>query len=380
MSDTTQVTLPDGRVVDAPCAPQAWWLKDGTSGYVDPNLLAPDPKQPRQDMSLSELQELKTSIGEKGVREPIAVTPRELAPWVELDQAHNNLPFIVVSGHRRRLSAILANVLAVPVRVIVYENEAEYSLDASILNKGRADLTPLEVGMEILNLRNKGVTIDKIAKAFGFAAPAIYTRLNLTRLTPPIQSLLNSGLPKGKKLSVIVAGELGSVKAPTVDELEELQIIFKSDTDTVSEQELIPATEFDEYTEDQLRFEIQKVFLAVIKNRHLPANRACAFIQEHRMQLEAAKRSTGKKPERFQPRKRKEILRNLTAMVSGSTAVDWSPGEFERIFEGDTTQEAEQYRLMIHKAATLFNDLEKILQRIVDTKKHGDAVVLKLRA
>lgn len=381
MTDLVDVTLPDGEVVTISKVPESWWTQNRASGYVDPKLLAPDPRQPREEMGNFELQELALSVKERGVSEPIVVTPRGLAPWVELEPEYVNLPFVVVSGHRRRKSALLGEVAAVPIRIRIYSTKQDYLLDASVLNKGRADLTPLEVGREIVTLRESGVTVEKIGKAFGLTPPTVYSRINLTRLTRPIQELLDPKVAKKDRLPVAVAGELGSVASPTVEEIAELHVLFKSEIHSASiHAGCIPKSDFYDLDEDGRRFEMQKILLAVLKSRQLSAARSMNFIHEHKLQLEAAQTNKGPKTDRFEPRKRKQIIANLANEVGGTTVIDWTPDEFRHIFDAASVEEVEKYRLMIHRAATLLSDVEELIKAVIKAKAPSSVSAARRRA
>src|SRR3989344_5990876 len=378
------VTLPDGKVVSVSNSPETWWTTDNGSGYVDPRLIAPDPRQPREHMDTVELAELTQSVGERGVRDPPTVTPLKLAPWAEVAPEHKALPFIIVSGHRRRMASLDAKLEAVPIRVVIYKNKEDYLLDASILNTNRARLTPLEQGREIVRLRDNGVTLEKIQKSLGCSGTHIYNRINLTRLHPAIQDLFKPTLTEKKRLSVTTAGELGSVGSPSVEELEELNVLFLIEIKAAREPGLVPKKDFtfdsvesEEARAELRRFELQKIFLAVIRHRHLDAARAKELIIEHKLQLDTAQENPGKKTRRFEPHKRKEILTNLTREVSGSTVIDWTPNEFRRIFENATDEEVERFRVMFHRAAGTLVDIEELLKKVRDEKRAESSKVTR---
>jgi hypothetical protein len=283
------------------------------------------------------------------------------------------------------MASLDAKLEAVPIRVVVYTCKEDYLLDASILNTNRAKLTPIEEGREIVRLRDNGVTLEKIQKSLGCSNTHIYNRINLTRLHPAIQTLLKPTLTEKKRLSITTAGELGSVGAPSLEELEELSVLFLIEIKAAREPGLVPQKDFgfdnigsEEVRAELRRFELQKILLSVIKHRHLDAGRAKELIIEHKLQLEAMQESPGKKTERFKPSKRREILANLTREVSGSTIVDWTPNEFRRIFEFSTDEEIERFRVMFHTAAGTLSDIESLLTKIREEKRKENSTVTKL--
>jgi len=363
-----RVQLPDGKTVTVSDDPVTWWIEDGASGYINPRLLAPDPKQPREHMNDSELAELAQSVGERGVRDPITVTPLSLSPWIEVSEGDKNLPFVIVSGHRRTRSALLSGVVAVPIRVVVYATKQDYLLDASVLNKDRADLSPLEEGREMLRLSDNDVTQERIGKSLGKSIAYVRGRIALTQLHPALQRLLDPALPKTQRLPVTYASDLGGIEGPTVEELEELLVVYKTDIQSSPLQgKALPTFNVSDLEPDELRFELQKVLLSVILRRDLSAARATELIQEHKLKQREA-RGKSQDTQRFKPSKRKEVMDNLAASVMASTVVDWTPHEFERIFENSKWDEVNGFRQKLNEAGQNLVDISRLLQRICDKK------------
>lgn len=362
------VTLPDGKSVQVSDSPEPWWTQDGKLGYVHPSLIAPDPNQPREYMDPAELQELTESVSERGVREPIPVTPRSLASWSKVADEHAKLPFLIVTGHRRRASSLEAKLEAVPIRIVVYEDEEDYLLDASILNTNRANLTPIEEGREIVRLRERGVTLEKIRRSLGKSMTHVNNRINLTRLHPLLQKLIDPRLPPKERFSIVTAGDLGSVDAPTIAELEEMHVIFDREIRAARSPGLVPKLDVTELMEDELRFEMQKVLYVVIEHRSLNVERSRQLINEHKLQQAVARGKPQGESSRLEPRKRKGVLSRLVSDVTGSTVVDWTPDEFRRIFAAATPEEVEKFRQMFHMAGRYFADWTELLAKIGQEK------------
>jgi hypothetical protein len=370
------VVLPTGDKVKISPIPEPWWTQATMSGYVSPSLIAPDPKNPRRYMSKDELEELRDSIRTLGVRQPLILTPRSCAPWAKVDPKYEHCFFLAVSGHRRNECALSVGVGAVPVQIAIYPSEKEHRLDMSVFNYGRAPLTHLDQGYEIVNLRNLGWTIEELCKSFGHkSAPPLYMRINLTQLCPELQAKLDPELPKEKQLGSTVGGALGGLKSPTADEIEEL---FQAFEDVVPREAVTDRQLLEDESEDNLRFLLQKLLFEVIVRRGLGSVRALEFIRERSLKLEAVKSAPGKKTERFQPRRRKDLMESLVTGVEESLVHDWPQSEFSRIFELSSYEEVSAWVERMKAASLLFKGLEDVMKKILAGKKPSRPEVVQL--
>ncbi|MAG12294.1 hypothetical protein CL630_00575 [bacterium] len=368
------VTLPDGSDVEVSETPLEWWTKPNKSGFVRTNMLAPDPKQPRRHINSERLKELHKSIASCGVRETITVTPLSHVPWATIDSEHNDAFFLIVSGHRRWNGACLGELSAVPIRVIIYESEKDHRIDASLLNANREELSALEQGFEFARLRELKWKINELSAHFGIALPQLYGRMNLTRLHPDIQKLLDPELPRKRRLSVNVGGTLGGVKTPTLEELKDAYEIL---SDTAGIELAEPSEEVGNIDDDVRRFSLQKLLLTVIQQRSLSSKRAIELIREHSLRLKSANRAAGRKTERYQPRRRKRAIHGLVDGITGSVVMDWSPREFDKIFELSPREEVEEFIATLQEGEGFLGGLVKILTKIRDAKKPTHSDVLR---
>lgn len=372
------VRLPDGEAVVISSEPEDWWSTQNASGFVNPHLLATDLDQPRRHMNAAKLAELDESIATKGVRQPLIVTPRGKAPWIRVAPEQESLPFRIVAGHRRTISALHANVAAVPVQVRIYPGEREYRLDASLTNKGNEPLTDIEEGWEIVNLREHGCTIAELKTAFGMAMPQIYIRINLTRLHPNIQKHLDPELSSAKRLGTVLGGTLGAIKVPTVSELEELYDTFY---EAVKHLDVYHPSTLAGLDDNNLRFAMQKLLFAVIGVRRLQGDRALEFIREHSLKLQAAMISVGgPKTEKYQPANRLDVFLNLLKTLDGSVVLDWKPEEWRRITEYMSYEQLGDLIASATKARDLFDGIIKTLKNRQSTQRPTHPAVLALHA
>ena len=96
------------------------------------------------------------------------------------------------------------------------------------------------------------------------------------------------------------------------------------------------------------------------------------------MRLGSANVVGGRKTERYQPRRRKAIIRNLVNEVTGSVVMDWSPEEFKKIFELSTREEVEEFISLLQDGAEFLDGLVKILRKIRDGKSPTHPEALKI--
>lgn len=358
--DVVQIT--SGATSIAPETVPAWWHEDEASGRIDPALLAPDPEQPRRHMEATALEELTESVAAVGVREPITVTLRDKAPWSTVAEEHQGRPFLVVSGHRRLAAALTAQLNSVPIRVRVYADVREHELDRSLLNKNRADLTELEEGYEIVRLKEKGLTLGELSRAFGCSVTHIYNRMHLTALHPNLQKMLDPTLSSKRRLPTTIGAALGSVKVPTIEELDDLHTSFKGLT-----TQSAGGIEF--LDDDERRLHAQLLLHDVIKARGLSSVRAVAFVKEHSLKLSAS--GTGRHPRlrRAEPARRREQFDAWLSGLSDTPIVDWRPEEWRRVFEYVPYEDLQGIIDAVQDVHGLLGEIEKRLVSIQSTKK-----------
>lgn len=368
------VELPDGKKVEISQIPEAWWTVDDATGYVDPRLLAPDPGQPRKEMTPAQLKELQASIAECGVREALTVTPLSHAPWVRLKPEHQKLALVIVSGHRRDECAVRARIGAVPVRIRIYANEDRHRTDGGVLNACREDLTELEQGFEFLRENKAGKSYQKIADTHGINELTVRNRINLTKLHPDLQKLLDINPQTNRRqLPVHPAGLLGGIKAPTAADLDDLALRFADFADAV---EVTGHTSFNDLNDDERRFALQKLLVAVMLRRKLSGVRAVHFILDRTLQF-TGNRAEGK-VNRYKPSRRKDVLDNFVTTVMGTVIKDWNSAEYQRIFGNASREEVEVRIAQVEGAQSLIAKIVKELKIVRDSKRKTSAEVLAL--
>lgn len=136
---------------------------------VDPN-----PDQPRQLMG--DLTELKASIAEKGIIEPLIVRPR-------------GERYGIIAGERRYQAAVQLGLTELPV-VVRPADESESIELALIENLQRRDLTPFEEAQGLAALAERfRYTHEQLAKRLGRSRSSISESLSLNAMPEEVQRL-----------------------------------------------------------------------------------------------------------------------------------------------------------------------------------------------
>ncbi|KQU58759.1 ParB/RepB/Spo0J family partition protein [Rossellomorea marisflavi] len=142
--------------------------------------LRPNPYQPRKIFQPQAIEELKASIQEHGILQPIIV--RKSIKGYE-----------IVVGERRYRAAKAADLKTVPV--VVRELDEKQMMELAVLeNLQREDLTPIEEAAAYQMLMEKlGLTQEELAKRLGKSRPHIANHIRLLGLSQPVQELISDG-------------------------------------------------------------------------------------------------------------------------------------------------------------------------------------------
>tara|TARA_B100000902_G_scaffold88759_1_gene92653 strand:+ start:105 stop:962 length:858 start_codon:yes stop_codon:yes gene_type:complete len=143
--------------------------------------IKPNPDQPRRDFNEKSLEELCSSIKEKGIITPITVRERDGA-------------YEIIAGERRWRAAKKAKLRSIPAYVINIKNASEMMEVALIENIQRENLNPIEEaeGYAILNSQHN-LSHDDIAKTIGKKRTTVSNALRLLKLPPEIRKSIRNG-------------------------------------------------------------------------------------------------------------------------------------------------------------------------------------------
>ncbi|SFA49798.1 chromosome partitioning protein, ParB family [Anoxybacillus pushchinoensis] len=154
--------------------------KGETVQDIDIQQLRPNPYQPRKTFNEQALEELKQSIVEHGIVQPLIV--RQTIKGYE-----------IVVGERRFRAAQLAGMKTVPA--VVRELSDEQMMEIALLeNLQREDLNPIEeaTAYQLLITRCK-LTQEELAKRLGKSRPHIANHLRLLSLPSDVQQMIEEG-------------------------------------------------------------------------------------------------------------------------------------------------------------------------------------------
>lgn len=146
----------------------------------------------RLEIDEGELRELADSIQERGLMQPIEVTPR-------------GVRFLIVFGDRRYLAHELLGRKKIMCRVEELQDD-QVVIDRAMENIQRVNLTPFEEGHIYKGLVEKaGMSLDEISRRVGKSPAVVHRRMDILRMPESFQKALHSGA-----VSVTVAEELWS--------------------------------------------------------------------------------------------------------------------------------------------------------------------------
>lgn len=171
---------------------------------IDPKLIDPNPRQPRQVFDEEALSELVHSIKEFGVMQPIVVRA--------LPADDGTTRYQLVMGERRWRASQEAGVTAIPA--IVRETADDSMLrDALLENIHRAQLNPLEEAAAYQQLLDEfGVTHDELASRIGRSRPLISNMIRLLRLPIAVQRRVAAGVLSAGHARALLSLEGGPEK------------------------------------------------------------------------------------------------------------------------------------------------------------------------
>jgi ParB family transcriptional regulator, chromosome partitioning protein len=144
------------------------------------NEIRPNPYQPRKVFQKEAIEELKLSIQEHGILQPIIVRKSIKG-------------FEIVVGERRFRAAKEADFETVPA--VVRELNEQQMMELAVLeNLQREDLNPIEEGIAYQTLIEKlKLTQEELAKRLGKSRPHLANHIRLLSLPAKIQQLISDG-------------------------------------------------------------------------------------------------------------------------------------------------------------------------------------------
>jgi len=187
--------------------------------------IVPNKNQPRKLFEKEALEELKNSIKERGIIQPLIVRKSD-------DQADK---FELIAGERRWQAAQSAGLHEVPVVIIEADNLKSLEL-AIIENVQRKDLNPVEEAESYNNLiQNFGYDHEKVSRFIGKSRSHISNSIRLLSLPEKILDLIRNNKISQGHAKVLVGLENALLLADkiikkklSVRQLESLVRLFKN--------------------------------------------------------------------------------------------------------------------------------------------------------
>src|SRR5713101_1172973 len=155
---------------------------DGSITHVEVSRIRPNPFQPRADFDQQALDELKDSIKQKGIIQPVTVR-RARDGMLEL-----------ISGERRIRALMELGIKSVPAYFIEVEHDEDMLELALIENLQREHLNPIEIAISYQRLmQDIGLSAEDIARKVSKDRTTVVNFLRLLKLPEKIQETLRKG-------------------------------------------------------------------------------------------------------------------------------------------------------------------------------------------
>ncbi len=152
----------------------------GITAMVGLEKIRPNKMQPREDFDPVALEDLKKSIKEKGVIQPITV--RRVEGGYE-----------IIAGERRFRASREIGLKKIPAYILDIEHDVEMLELALIENVQRENLNPIEVALGYRRLMDEcGLIQEEVAKKVGKDRTTVTNFLRLLRLPGDVQTALRT--------------------------------------------------------------------------------------------------------------------------------------------------------------------------------------------
>lgn len=146
--------------------------------WVSPQLLKPNPRQPRTHFDEEKLAELTESVRKEGILSPVII-----------EDARDGT-FFIIAGERRTRAAKAAGLEKIPVQLRSYSEQRKLEV-ALIENIQRTDLNPLEEAQAYYDLMELGnLNQDQVAERVGKNRSTVANCLRLLKLPEDMRKAL----------------------------------------------------------------------------------------------------------------------------------------------------------------------------------------------
>ena len=176
--------------------------KPAPATSVSIDLIHPNPKQPRRTFAEAALIDLVSSIQQKGILQPILVSPTEGGAYE------------IIAGERRFRAAQRAGLKEVPI-VIRTGTEVERFEMTLVENLQREDLNPMELAEGFKRLQEEyKMTQEAIAQVVGKDRTVVANTLRMLGLSEEIQQAIREGkITSGHAKALLAVDDPAAQKA-----------------------------------------------------------------------------------------------------------------------------------------------------------------------
>lgn len=189
---------------------------DAGVSHVDITKIRPNRFQPRVDFDPTALEELTSSIREKGVIQPVTV--RRIPGGYEL-----------VAGERRVRASIEAGLANIPAYVLDVGTDADMLELAIIENVQRENLNPIEVALGYERLIQEcGLTQEEVAEKVGKDRSTVTNFLRLLKLGTAAQEALRSRSLTMGHARALLGISMPEIQDELVREIEKRQLSVRA--------------------------------------------------------------------------------------------------------------------------------------------------------
>ncbi len=187
-----------------PSSPATHGPDDGTSdntiAHIDIDRIDHNPYQPRAEFDPAALDELRRSIEEKGIIQPITVRRVENG-------------YQLITGERRIRAARQAGMTQIPAYIIRVRSDEEMLELALIENLQREHLNPIEIAISYKRLIEEcSVTQEQVSQRIGKDRTTITNFLRLLKLPQAIQKAVRQGQLSTGHARALIAIEDGNLQ------------------------------------------------------------------------------------------------------------------------------------------------------------------------
>lgn len=164
---------------------------------IEVSKISPNPFQPRMDFDQRSLDELKQSIKENGIIQPITV--RRLVTGA----------YELISGERRVRASQELGLKTIPAYVMKVDGDAQMLELGLIENLQREDLNPIEISLSFKRLIDEcQLTQDEVAEKVGKERSTVTNFLRLLKLPEKIQQgVRDNKISMGHARSLLAVNE-----------------------------------------------------------------------------------------------------------------------------------------------------------------------------